>query len=222
MTRRWIPALAAGLLLMASVAPAQEPGSVGVVFSDGCDSVLLGNCGLPAVGTFGAFAQPDPNLPTMHIHVYIVAFGIENINGYEFSLITNTPAPFSFAKTVYGPAPVDSGEGDYDVRVETAGCVSDPAEMGLPTISWTLCDYDFNYFGDPGNDIYYGVQKSMGSPSAIGPLYSSCDSVRHEMPPANHDEAGILPDGCAILNPTLGQRPTGNEDFSWGLLKAAF
>lgn len=198
------------LLAMLSLAQAQDPGTIAVTF-DEAGTVIRGN--------FADLGVPDAAFPTTHIHVFVVAFGIVDISGYEFSLIHTGAAPAVITKILYGPAPVDQGGDDYDVRAETGGCVTDAAAMGSDPNSWTLCDFDFNYFSDPGREVYYCVEpSSSAAPPAAAPVYSGCDNVQHEMPPAYEDSSGNLPGGCGVLN----MMNVGDETPSWGSLKVSY
>ena len=221
MKKLMILATVVGLFAMVSMAWAQPtPGDIGVTFDE---------AGTLTMGTYAELGVPDASFPTFHIHVFAVTYGIVDLNAAEYSLLATGAAPFSVAVNPYGPAPQDFGSGydsgtqTTDVRAGTGGCVNDATQMGADPNSWTLCDFDFNYFGDPGPDTYFCIQPSTSNTAMPEfPIYSGCDTVKHDMPPGNVDQAGVAPGGCAVLNPTQGQDVVGDEATSWGSLKAGF
>jgi len=205
MKKLMILATLVGVFAMVGMANAQGvTGEIGVSFDE---------AGTLAAGTM---------VPGSQLDFFVVAFGLNEIFGYEFE-VTPTVAPdFLLGKDAYGPAPQDFGTG-LEVRAGTGGCVNDPTLMGPDAGSWTLTVYHVLYFA-PVNDLNLCVGPSPGS-GASTPQYTICDanaSIFPLLPTANQDPSGITPVGCAVANPTQGQTPVGAETTTWGSLKAGF
>ncbi len=193
-----------GILSMAAVANAQF--GIGVSFDE--------------AGTQFTTSEPVPT--ATEFHVYVVAYWLQEILGYEFELVPSVPATFLVGKTVYGPAPYDFGS-DYEVRCGTGGCVTDPAQMGIGTDTWTLTMYNMMYMTDPGADVSFCIAPSPGSGASL-PQGTFCDdnATIYQMSPATQDQTGLAGDGCAVANATQGQSIVDTEATSWGSLKAAY
>ena len=162
-------------------------------------------------------------IPTgSEFHVYVVAYDLQEILGYEFLLDPSVLPSYLLGKVAYGPAPQDFGT-DYEVRAGTGGCVTDPAMMGADAGSWTLTMYKVMYFADPGPDVYFCVAPSPGS-GAPTPQFTICDQTATIFPmyPGQVDNFGNAPEGCGVGNPTKDYDIVGAETTSWGSLKAGF
>lgn len=158
------------------------------------------------------------------LEVYVVAFELSEISGYEFMLFPTVVPSFFLGKETYGIAPLDFGD-QYEVRAGTGGCVASPTMMGPSPDSWTLARFDLGYFSGLPNDTFFCIDASPGS-GAARPQYTLCDENATKQPLYPHftDVSGIMPDGCAVANDIYGVdcRSTPVTDPSWGALKAQF
>lgn len=202
MKKLMILATLLGIFAMVSVAGAQD---IGVTFDE------AGTVTMAPLGVGGVF------------NIYVVAYNVPEVFGYEFQL-TSTVAPgASLATVVYGPAPQNFGDPTInEVRAGTGGCVTLAEEMGASPDSWTLANYGFIFFA-PANDVNFCVAPSPAS-GALTPQFTVCDAdaTKFPMAPANVDLAGVAPDGCAVASPTQGQDVVDAPTTSWGSLKAGF
>lgn len=184
-----------GIFAMVAVAGAQE---VGVSFDE--DGLV------PQIDGRGQFPAPPSAFS-----VFVVAFNLPEVNGFEFLLTESTGGAFLNEKVLYGPAPSDFGPTALEVRAGTGACVTNAAEMGPSPDSWTLVEFKFWFFAAPTADLLICVEASPQS-GAPTPQFSLCDAVATTVPmlPGNNDLNGITPGGCAVA--VLEWEATGCSD----------
>jgi hypothetical protein len=177
------------MTLAPAVAQTQFGGEVGVYFDE------VGNETVRDSLVAGAVTK-----------IFVVGFGLEEIQGYEFMMTPSVAPAFFLGKSLYGPDPIDTGN-DYEVLARLAECESNPSAMGASAESWTLARYEFLYAA-PVSPAYFCLEPAP-STGAVAPEFVVCGPSETRLGLSLHspDPSGSVPGGCAAVDPEICDFP---------------
>ena len=214
-----------GILLLASPAFAQF---IGLTFDEaGTQSLIDGRSDL--------IPNPDFfNFPSAI--VWVIAFDIPELFGYEYNLSSSDATAFVAAPEVWPAEGSDFGTLPGDVRVGTGICFqAGSTQAGPDPAHIRLAKHTYTWQTPPAVDVTYCIGPSAASVQVSGataPQYTECISnpVSTPFTIANQGTEGCVPVGCAGVIfewEQDGVTPTNCtgvpvQSKSWGALKAGY